>query len=178
MRELLSLSTLITLAAAAIPATPSALAAQLATPSGVRAPAPRPLAARGSFPDTTQPSSRFPARLGLAVVGGLAGLYLGAVLAAHLEVGVDCDCDDPALGHAVSGAVVGVALGAAILAAVPRDVVACAYPGRLWRGVVGGALGLTLGFLAPTDARTVTVPLGGVVGAALGAESCAWQRHD
>ena len=178
MREVLSVSTLITLAAAAVPATPSAVAAQLTTPSAIRAPDVRAPALRRPFPDTAQPRSRFPARLGLAVVGGLAGLYLGAVLAAHFEVGVDCDCDDPALGHAVSGAVVGVALGAPILAAMPRDVVACAYAGRLWRGFVGAALGLTLGFIAPTDARIVTVPLGGVVGAALGAESCAWQRHN
>jgi hypothetical protein len=178
MRQVLPLAVSIALAVTAFAATPTAVAAQLAVTSGVRALPVHSPTSPAPLLDTARVTSRVPTRLGLALLGGLTGLFAGAILAAELELGVDCDCDDPELGHAVSGAVVGVALGAALLAAVPGDAVPCAYSGRLWRGVLGGALGVALGFVAPTDARIVTVPLGGIVGAALGAESCAWQRQN
>jgi hypothetical protein len=177
MRRIRSRSTAILVATVVLSVTPGALAAQLATPSGVRAPAIHLPRSRGPLADSTPSASRLPTRFGLALLGGLAGLFGGAALAANLELGVECDCDDPAIGYAVSGAVVGVALGAAFLAAVPPASPACAYASRLWRSVVGGALGVALGFVAPSDARIITVPLGGIAGAALGAESCAWQRH-
>lgn len=175
MRPLRILAPSVILASVAFAATPAALGAQLARPSGVRAVS---LYAPGSLVDTTGQASRLPARLGLAVLGGLTGLFGGAILAASLHLGVDCDCDDPGLGEAVTGGVVGVALGAALASALPRAPADCGYSARLWRGVVGATLGVAAGFLAPLDARLVTVPLGGIVGAALGAESCVWQRRN
>lgn len=177
MRLLRILAPSITFLAVTFSSTPAALTAQLARPSGVRALSlddPRPLADADAAPG----ESRFAARLGLAVLGGLTGLFGGAILAASLHLGVDCDCDDPGLGEAVTGGVVGVALGAALAAALPRAPADCRYSARLWRGVVGATLGVAAGFLAPLDARLVTVPLGGIVGAALGAESCAWQQRN
>jgi hypothetical protein len=166
---------LVILASVAFSTTPAALGAQLARPSGVRAFS---LDASGPVADTARRMSRLPARLGLAFLGGLGGLFGGAILAASLDLGIDCDCDDPGLSEAVTGGVVGVALSAALAAALPHATADCRYRARLWRGVAGATLGVAAGFLAPLDARLVTVPLGGIAGAALGAESCVWQKHN
>ena len=161
----------------AAPASP--LAAQLAAPAGLRARELQPVGWPRPLADTARSQSRLPVRFGLGLLGGIAGLLGGAILAAELELGLDCECDDPGLGHAVTGGIVGAALGAALLAALPETTTdRCRYSARLWRALGTAALGVGAGFLAPVDARVVTVPLGGIVGAAFGAESCVWQRHN
>ena len=122
--------------------------------------------------------SRLPARLGLGLVGSIAGLFAGALVGAGVGPLEDCGCDDPGLNEVVTGAVIGSALGAALLAAAPRGPAACGYGARFFRGLLGSALGVAVGLRAEGNTSLVTVPLGALAGAALGAESCTWQRHN
>jgi hypothetical protein len=155
------------------------LPAQVAAPSALRA-APAPATTR-ILPQTdiAAAPSRLPVRLGLGLVGSVAGLFGGALIGAGVGPLEDCHgCEDPGMKEVVAGAVIGSALGAALLAALPRSPEACRYSARFLRGLLGSALGVAVGLRAEGNTNLVTVPLGALVGAALGAESCAWQRHN
>jgi hypothetical protein len=153
------------------------VAAQWSLPSGVRRSSAFPTAPVGPQTAAAE-TSRIPARLGLGLVGSIAGLFGGALVGGAVGPLKDCACEDPGLEEMLTGAVVGAALGGALLAAVPKGPDICRYPTRLWRAALGSALGTGLGLIAKGNASLVTVPLGASVGAALGAESCTWQRHN
>lgn len=122
-------------------------------------------------------SPRLPARLSLGALGSVAGLFGGALLGGAVSPVEDCACDDPGLENILTGAVLGAAAGAAILAALPGGGGECGYRARLWRAMLGSALGTGLGLVPTGNAQVITVPLGASVGAALGGASCAWQRR-
>ena len=152
-------------------------AAQWSLPSGVRQNSAFPTAPVGPQTAAAE-ASRIPARLGLGLVGSITGLFAGALVGGAVGPLKDCACDDPGLNEMLTGAVVGAALGAALLAAAPKGPDVCRYRTRFWRAALGSALGTGLGLIAKGNASLVTVPLGAGVGAALGAESCTWQRHN
>ena len=111
-------------------------------------------------------------------MGSVAGLFAGALVGGAVGPLENCACEDPGLEEILTGAVVGAALGAALLAALPKGPDVCRYPARLWRAALGSALGTALGLIAKGNTSLITVPLGAGAGAALGAESCTWQRHN
>ena len=145
--------------------------AQLATPSGVHVHTLLPLAPPLGVTGRSHEKSELPGRLGLALVGGAAGGFGGALIGYILPGGGG---EDPGLAEMVTSAAIGAALGAAAFAAVPEGLSRCDYSDRFGRGLLGAALGVAVGLLGSRDSRIVALPLGGVIGAALGAESCEW----
>lgn len=159
-------------AALAMPASPAA--AQLASPVGVRARAPVPRAAALDLTRVSGETPGLPGRLGLALLGGTVGGFSGAAIGYIIPTGGG---EDPGLSGMVISAAIGAALGAVAFAALPEGASRCDYSERFGRGMLGAALVAPVGLVASGDARIITVSLGAVVGAALGAESCEWGRR-
>lgn len=178
--SILSLSALLLVGAITFGGITRPLCAQLALQSGVR----RSLAPTATTPTSTLAAadgpSRLPLRLVLGGVGSVVGLYGGALAGHSIGPLEPCEsgCEDPGEEEVIAGALVGSALGAALLAALLRGPEGCRYGVRFVRALLGSALGVAIGSRTKDNTALVTVPLGALLGGALGAESCTWQRHN
>jgi hypothetical protein len=179
MSRILSFSALLLLGTILFAATPRELRAQLARQSGVR----RALAPTATTPGPAASAdgpSRLPLRLVLGLAGSVVGLYGGALVGHSIGPLEPCEggCEDPGEKEVIAGALIGAALGAALLAALPHGPETCRYSVRFLRGLFGSAIGVAIGARTKDNTALVTVPLGALLGGALGAESCTWQRHN
>jgi hypothetical protein len=161
-------------AAAVVALAPALAAAQRADALRVAA---RPTALALDTVSDTTPASRtppgaVPVRTLTAILGWGGGFLAGAYVAYgfHKDTGGDFD----GLPEAILGGAAGGILGAAAGAAVPAMRSPCDGGRRFGRGIAGATLGAAAGLVGLAGGWTVaiTVPVGTVVGATIGAHNC------
>lgn len=107
-----------------------------------------------------------------AGVGIVGGALLGYSAAAFLPL-PGCNCDDPGLSEIAIGAAIGTVAGAALAAALPEQRSQCSFAERVGLGLLGAAVGGTLGFVAARGGhRLILIPVGAGSGAGVLSAFC------